>query len=405
MKICLILPDGFPVPAIQGGAVETLVENLVIENEKHSDFDINVISIFNELAVKESKKYKNTNFIYIKFNKGFNHLIDFIYKVIKKIFGIITLKNIYYLKVYFHLKKNNYDLIVIEGGDLLAYKYIIKYLGKEKFIAHLHGEVFNRKIADLYGNYIAVSDYIANKTTKDLKINRKIIHTLYNCASPIFFSDDGYKKEDFEAQTLKANLGFDANDFIILFCGRIVPEKGLKELIMAVNNIKDIRVKLLIIGSVNFAKKNGSPYYDEIIDLIKGSKGKIKTTGYIHNDKLPKYYAISDVLVMPTLIEEAAGLVAIEGMASGLPLIVTKSGGLVEYVNEDSAVVLEKDNELIPNISETIINFKNNKQMLKNMKKKSLEKSKLYTPTSYYNNFKEIIQKINMSNKNGDDYE
>lgn len=51
---------------------------------------------------------------------------------------------------------------------------------------------------------------------------------------------------------------------------------------------------------------------------------------------------MADVQVVCSICEEAAGLVAIEGMMSGLPLIITDSGGLPEYVGENAYAVLKR---------------------------------------------------------------
>ena len=62
-NICLILPNVFPVPAVKGGACETLVETLIKENEKSDRINITCISIFDEEAYKKSKQYKKTELI------------------------------------------------------------------------------------------------------------------------------------------------------------------------------------------------------------------------------------------------------------------------------------------------------------------------------------------------------
>ena len=65
-------------------------------------------------------------------------------------------------------------------------------------------------------------------------------------------------------------------------------------------------------------------------------------------------YQLADISVIPSLCEDAAPLVAVEAMASGLPLIVTKSGGIPEYVSRKCALILEKDNQLIPNLQKSL---------------------------------------------------
>ena len=71
-KILLISPCGLPVPAVKGGAVATLIESLIKENENNETIKLTVVSSFFEKAKEESYKYKNTNFIFIKITKSIN---------------------------------------------------------------------------------------------------------------------------------------------------------------------------------------------------------------------------------------------------------------------------------------------------------------------------------------------
>lgn len=80
---------------------------------------------------------------------------------------------------------------------------------------------------------------------------------------------------------------------------------------------------------------------------------RIRFTGYIENAELYQYYQCADMQVVPSMWEEAAGLVAIEGMLSGLPLVVTKSGGLVEYAPKEVAMQIER-NGIVENLKMAI---------------------------------------------------
>ena len=71
MKIAIICSSGLPVPAVKGGAIETLVEIICKENEVYKKLDIDVYSIYDEEAIVESKKYEKSNFIYLCKNKNY----------------------------------------------------------------------------------------------------------------------------------------------------------------------------------------------------------------------------------------------------------------------------------------------------------------------------------------------
>ena len=63
MKVCIILPKGFPIPATKGGAIETLMNDIASCNEAHNKLDITIVSTYEAKALEESKKFKNTKFI------------------------------------------------------------------------------------------------------------------------------------------------------------------------------------------------------------------------------------------------------------------------------------------------------------------------------------------------------
>ena len=79
----------------------------------------------------------------------------------------------------------------------------------------------------------------------------------------------------------------------------------------------------------------------EILDRI--GRDKVIFTGYIPHEELPKYYALADLVVLPSTCEEAAGLTVIEAMMMQRPVITTTMGGIPEYTNPECAVLLEND--------------------------------------------------------------
>ena len=60
MKVAIISGGKLPVPAVKGGAVETGIQQLVEQNEIYKNIELTVYSIYNDEAIIESKKYKNT---------------------------------------------------------------------------------------------------------------------------------------------------------------------------------------------------------------------------------------------------------------------------------------------------------------------------------------------------------
>ena len=111
------------------------------------------------------------------------------------------------------------------------------------------------------------------------------------------------------------------------------------------------------------------------------------------NGEVYRYASAADVQCVPTLVEEAAGLVLLEAMAGGLPLIATKSGGVVEYVDKDTALLIEREN-LVENLKISILYLKEHPDVRKHMSDRAKIQSKKFDEAVYYQNFAETIQDI-----------
>ena len=153
--------------------------------------------------------------------------------------------------------------------------------------------------------------------------------------NPKLFSND-------EKNKLKSELGIEKNDFVFIFVGRLVTDKGINELVEAFNELcSGLRgIKLLLVG----------PFEDEIDPLSEKTKllisnhDKIISTGY-QNDVRP-FFAISNSLVFPSYREGFPNVVMQSG-AMGLPSIVTDINGCNEIIQTDynGIVVPSKDIE------------------------------------------------------------
>ena len=188
-------------------------------------------------------------------------------------------------------------------------------------------------------------------------------------------------------------LGIKEDDFVVLYVGRLMQMKGILELMQAIVSIEDRHVKLICIGSANFGKWAYSNYEKRIKKLSEQYKEQIIFTGYLDNSEIYKYASIADIQCVPTLVEEAAGLVALEAMASGLPNIVTDSGGMVEYVSEQTSLIVKR-NDTVENLKNAIIYMKEHPSVRFRMSENARLQSKKFNEETYYNGFVETIYRI-----------
>ena len=197
---------------------------------------------------------------------------------------------------------------------------------------------------------------------------------------------------------LREKLGFDKEDFVVLFCGRTSPEKGVHQLLAAMANIPDEQVKLLVVGSPFFGAKDRSDYAEGLQKQAETLGGRVKFAGFVPNPELPAYYRMANAACFPALWQEPAGITAIEAMACGCPVIATASGGLPEYLEGSGAVILPQsevweDQQLrgVPGvpplektIAEAILALKADPARAAAMAKAGREAAGRYSPEAYY---------------------
>lgn len=395
MKIAIICPYGLPVPAIKGGAIETLVNLIIDKNEEKKRLIIDVFTTFDKEAIDISKKYNNSKFVFLCKNAKYVKLKNKLISLLRKIFNV-DISYTYNQEVVKYLKKNNYDRIIVEGDSSLI-DSIVKVVDKNKIFFHIHHDPCNvnyKSFSNQLSNcnkVIAVSNYIKDRLAFFICDNPSKVEILYNCIDTKNFNKN-ILKDDLKRNRNK--YGIKESDLVIMFVGRPIPEKGVKELLLAFKEaVKNNRnLKLLIVGNSGFGNQITTDYDNELYNISNDIKEYVIFTGFIHNNLLPKIHSIADIAVVPSKCNEAAGLVVVEAMASGLPLITTNSGGIPEYTNEECAIIIERDENLQKNILNSINNLINNKKLRSEMSKKAQVYSKRFNNEIYYNEFIKILE-------------
>lgn len=388
-KIALIVPAELPVPSVRGGAVEELVTILIEQNEIEQKAEFLVFSVENEDAKERAKNYKHTKIIYIQVATLFDRIINRVLRYANKIYKKKTLLDVaHYRKAYRYLKREKVDAIVAEGGMYHEFRRFAEDYGKENLYLHIHHHLrCTPEIDDIFGNAIGISEFATKEWMCTTNAKDTEAYVVYNCVNEDKFVPRISRDERAE---IRKRFGFTDEDIVVLYCGRILEVKGVRELLMAVKEIENPHVKLLIIGNADFAINTQTPYLKEVQELVETVGDRVRFTGYIPNSELYQYYQSADIQVIPSLWEEAAGLVAIEGMLSELPLIVTKSGGLVEYATADVAIQVERE-QIIEELKREISALALNEEQRKQMAALGMERAKAFSKKRFYESFIEVI--------------
>lgn len=173
---------------------------------------------------------------------------------------------------------------------------------------------------------------------------------------------------------VREKLDLPNDKIIILTVRRLVARMGLENLISAMGKIVEKHKNvLLIIGGDGFLRGKLERLIDQEI-----LRAHVKLLGFIDENQLTYYYQAADFFVLPTQNLEGFGLVTLEALATGLPVLGTPIGGTLEILRNLDKDLLFKG--IGPEeISEGILNFIGRKDEWKEIR----EKCRMYVSNNY----------------------
>ena len=350
-RIAVIPPNDHPVPDILGGAIEGLTTYLIEENERNPKCEF---EIFNQSkCIDELKKiHYNHCKIWTTESGIIARYIDKVYLAVRKVLNYkIPYQSTYLKKTIKRINDGSFDLVLIEGNPNYAWR-IAKETGLS-VILHIHtdhvlDETIHsyQKIIDSTKRIICVSQYIEDQLSRIQGMDKNKLSVCLNCTDQIIFNPESRRKYRY---SMRAKLGYEEQDIVFAFIGRVVEMKGVRELVDAFDKCNIKNKKLLIVGGSGFSGSSETDFTKYLREKAAKSEGTIQLTGYVDKSELPKYYAVADVFASPSKYDEAAPLSNIEAMSMGLPCIISNKGGTLEYAN-DRCITVEVDTNAVENI-------------------------------------------------------
>lgn len=388
-RVLLVPPPDLPVPAVQGGAVETLLTHLIRENERQGKLELLCASVPDEAARRAAEGLQHTKMLYIARPHGHRRYWPMVF--VERCLGIAAPYDPWYQKVQLSLalEPPGPDLIVAEGGNLTQCSAISRMFGRRRCLAHLHGQTACSPVMDtIYGGILALSEFIRDDYLRTSTLDPKRAYIWYNCVDTQRFRPGP------PPLALRTRLGFGDRDFVVLFCGRLDPDKGIHKLMEALALLPVPQIKLLIVGSPFFGRTQQSSFLRRLEQQARALGNRVQFTGYIPNEDLPDYYRLADLVCVPTLVEEAAGLVAVEAMACGRPVLATRSGGMPEYLEGSQAMLVERGENIADQLAWSIRMLYEHPALCAEMGAAGAKRAKDFSVERYYNEFVRIVQDV-----------
>lgn len=196
----------------------------------------------------------------------------------------------------------------------------------------------------LWSRYLKSTDILVGNCDGDVEITEKFFGNARIRKIPFAFDESTfYPVDEQQRQSIKAEMGFQQDDKILLYSGRITIEKNLHTLLRIFSVLQDLvpNVHLLVAGEPSNTPFTALGMYPvsvtatlmRLMDQLQINKSQVHLIGRKGASQLRELYAIADLLVNLTLHhDENFGFAQVEAMACGTPVIGTSWGGLKDVI-------------------------------------------------------------------------
>ena len=218
------------------------------------------------------------------------------------------------------------EFISRNGKDHRLFAKVINFFKSQGY------KKIEKNILKISDKIIVLSKFTENKLSSIYKIPKNRIMIIPGGVDLNKFAPCADKNQ------IRKRLNISRNVVILFTVRNLVERMGLENLIIAFNDLIKKRAKIkLVIGGEGGLK-------DRLISLAKDFEIEkhIYFTGFIPENDLSLYYQMADLFVLPTKELEGFGLVTLEAMASGLPVVGTPVGGTKEILEKFDSSFLFK---------------------------------------------------------------
>ena len=387
-RVLLLPPSALPIPAVRGGAVETLITHLIRENERQGKLDILCASVQDPDAKAAAADLQHTKMMYITRPRGH-----------RRYWPMAFVERLFW-------RGRALRPLVPEGaavaGAGTAPARLDHCRGRQP--DPVRGHQPDVRPPALPGPP-AWPDPVQPPDGRDLR-RRAGPERVYPGRVPenqhprpqkrpiscTTASTPGGSPPASRIWRCGPRWGFAPEDFVVLFCGRLEPDKGIHKLLEAIASLEDPRVKLLIVGSPFFGRTQTSPFLKKL-EAAAPQPGR--PTRYLRVLSAKRVPAGLLPAGRPGLHAHAGAggrrLVAIEAMACGRPVLATRSGGLPEYLAGSQAVLVDLNRDVPGQLAFAIEMLRDHPELRAEMGRAGAQAAKRFSVEAFYNDFVRIL--------------
>lgn len=345
----MVTPGSFSIPSQKNSSVEQIVTQ-VTKRLKH-EIQFTIFS-------KRSRQLPRSEVL-----SGIRH--------------IRPSRKVYLDQVVASLRRIQPDLIQVENRPMIAYKLKRKFphipvwlsLHSTRFITspHLSSKKVRRCLKKV--DAVIVNSYFLKQFVVRLAPKvKKNTHVIYPGVETERFISRWTSQGTQLRKAKLQELGYE-NKKIILYAGRLLKSKGVHYVLRALSKIVSEHpdTVLLIVGSAFYGRNKRTSYVKKLHQMGSRYPKHVRFIPFVAHDQMMSWFRLADVVVVPSIGREAFGLVNIEAMACGVPVIATYNGGMKEIIQHEKNGLLLSPSTLSDALPKAINRLLNNSELRERM--------------------------------------
>lgn len=256
-------------------------------------------------------------------------------------------------------------------------------------VLHIHGsevERVRRNMAFKAANgllFHLLDGVILSSHTERQEISRFFPHM------PFFVADNVYQPKSIpQLPATPADWNLPQDKPIIFFAARLIPEKGILDLLAAMPQVLSQTPCHLLLAGIG-------PLEAKVQQLISQPPlaGNATWVGYLDFSHLEKAYSLSTIFALPTYYDEGFPAVIQDALGHGLPIVTCKTRGLIDHL-EDGVHASLVPTQDPASLARSLVELLQNSELRQRMSAANLLKIKDFSPLTVGKNYVSIFEKI-----------
>ncbi|MCC3377316.1 glycosyltransferase family 4 protein [Cohnella sp. REN36] len=353
IKAAFVTPGGYPVPSPRGGSVERVVEHFV----PHLTGSVRAR-------------------IYGRIGRGLS--ARGIHRGVPCERFPAADKSAYLKRVIRRLEAYRPDVIEVENRPLYA-RQLKRRFPQAQVWLHLHSNTFVAKSVIAPKTLRACVRAADRILVNSRYLEQDVLRRVPSAVGKIGIVYPGVEAERFIGQdgTEERRLRGWTGRRIVLYVGRLIPLKGVHHLLEALPDIVRAvpNTLLVIVGSASYGSNRETAYVRRLRRLAKPLRRHVHFEPYVSHIDIPRWFAMADAAVVPSTRREAFGLVNVEAMAAGLPVVATRVGGIAEIVADGETGFLVDPGNIRAGLSSSLVRLLQDEPLRRMMGKLGRERA------------------------------